>query len=105
MKIVCAGFPKTGSKSASAALRHLGYNVADFLETMQYFTGVWNEYMEGRTTIEHVIEEYNKYGFDSHQDVPGNWVYVTIRGSANISQLLVLWLIHLFWSIILDYTK
>jgi len=72
MKIVCAGFPKTGSKSASAALRHLGYNVADFLETMQYFTGVWNEYMEGRTTIEHVIEEYNKYGFDSHQDVPGN---------------------------------
>ena len=50
----------------------LGYNVADFLETMQYFTVVWHEYMEGRTTIEHVIEEYNKYGFDSHQDVPGN---------------------------------
>jgi len=72
MKIVCAGFPKTGSKSASAALRHLGYNVADFLETMQYFTEVWEDYMEGRCTIERVIDEYNKQGFDTHQDVPGN---------------------------------
>lgn len=71
MKIVCAGFPKTGSKSASAALRHLGYNVADFLETMQYFTEVWEDYMEGRCTIERVIDEYNKQGFDTHQDVPG----------------------------------
>ena len=66
----------------------LGYNVADFLETMQYFTVVWHEYMEGRTTIEHVIEEYNKYGFDSHQDVPGNWMNVTSRGSAKNSSII-----------------
>lgn len=32
MKFVCAGYPKTGSKSASAALRMLGYNVADYIE-------------------------------------------------------------------------
>ena len=71
MKIICAGFPKTGSKSASAALRKLGYKVADFLETMQYFTVVWEDYMEGRSSIENVIDEYKKYGFDTHQDVPG----------------------------------
>ena len=34
MKFVCAGFPKTGSKSASAALRMLGYNVADYIEEL-----------------------------------------------------------------------
>jgi len=28
--------------------------------------------MEGRTSIENVIDEYKKYGFDTHQDVPGN---------------------------------
>ena len=35
MKFICAGYPKTGSKSASVALRELGYNVADALETIE----------------------------------------------------------------------
>ena len=31
MKIICAGFPKTGTKSMAMALRELGYeNVHDF---------------------------------------------------------------------------
>ena len=34
MKVICAGYPKTGSKSCSTALRKLGYNVADILETI-----------------------------------------------------------------------
>ena len=34
MKLICAGFPKTGSKSCSTALRKLGYTVADILETL-----------------------------------------------------------------------
>lgn len=72
MKIICAGLPKTGSKSASAALRKLGYNVADFLETMQYFSHIWEEYMDGRCDIEAVIDEYKRRGFDTNQDVPGN---------------------------------
>ena len=33
MKFICAGYPKTGSKSCSSALRKLGYKVADILET------------------------------------------------------------------------
>ena len=32
MKIICAGFPKTGTKSMASALRQLGYNVNDFPE-------------------------------------------------------------------------
>ena len=35
MKIICAGYPKTGSKSCSTALRKLGYNVADYMETAE----------------------------------------------------------------------
>ena len=36
MKIICAGYPKTGSKTCSNALRQLGYNVADYMETVEY---------------------------------------------------------------------
>ena len=32
MKITCAGFPKTGTKSMATALRQLGYSVNDFPE-------------------------------------------------------------------------
>ena len=41
MKIICAGFPKTGSKSCSAALRVLGFKVADWLETAEYLGDTW----------------------------------------------------------------
>ena len=41
MKIICAGYPKTGSKSCSAALRILGYKVADWLETAEYLGDTW----------------------------------------------------------------
>jgi len=32
MEIICAGYPKTGTKSCSSALRALGYNLADWME-------------------------------------------------------------------------
>ena len=41
MKIICAGFPKTGSKSCSAALRILGFKVADWIETAEYLGDTW----------------------------------------------------------------
>ena len=41
MEIICAGYPKTGSKSCSAALRVLGYNVADYIETLEFFGETW----------------------------------------------------------------
>ena len=36
MKIIGAGFPKTGTKSLALALRDLGYTVHDFEEHMAY---------------------------------------------------------------------
>ena len=72
MKFVCAGFPKTGSKSASAALDILGFRVADYIETTEFLTKEWLEFMEGNGTIEKVIEAYAREGFDTNQDFPGN---------------------------------
>ena len=34
MKVICAGFPKTGTKSLALALGSLGYSVDDFPEHM-----------------------------------------------------------------------
>ena len=55
MEIICAGYPKTGSKSCSAALRVLGYNVADYPETAGYLGTEWIDFLDGKTSIEPVI--------------------------------------------------
>ena len=36
MKIICAGYNRTGTKSCSRALEILGYKVADLYETAEY---------------------------------------------------------------------
>ena len=51
MKIICAGYPKTGSKSCSTALRKLGYNVADYMETAEFLSGVWLDFYEGQESL------------------------------------------------------
>ena len=56
MDIICAGYPKTGSKSCSKALRELGFKVADYVETAEYLTDIWHKYLfEHSVTIEDVI--------------------------------------------------
>ena len=75
MKIICAGFPKTASKSCSSALRELGFKVADYLETTEFLSGVWKDYFQGRATIEDVLAAYEQHGFDANQDLPGNWLW------------------------------
>ena len=75
MKLLCVGYPKTGSKSCSAALRQLGYKVADFLETTEFLALIWRDYLEGAVSIEDVIAEYDKNGFDANQDLPGNLLW------------------------------
>ncbi|CAG5104153.1 Oidioi.mRNA.OKI2018_I69.chr1.g1118.t1.cds [Oikopleura dioica] len=99
MEIICAGFPKTGSKSCSNALRILGYNVADLSETIHFMSEVWYDYMKGKCSIHRVIEEYQKHGFQVNQDVPSNvfWeqlyhasptakVILTVRDSSEVWQ-------------------
>lgn len=72
MKLICAGYPKTGSKSCSAALRKLGYSVADVLEQCEFISGEWLKYLSGEGTIDDVIATFEKHGFDTAQDFPAN---------------------------------
>lgn len=49
MKIICAGFPKTGTKSMARALRELGYGpVHDFEEHLEYNLDTYLDFFEGR---------------------------------------------------------
>ena len=41
MKIICAGYGKTGTKSIAKALRHLGFTVFDFEEQTFDFVDHW----------------------------------------------------------------
>ena len=75
MKLICAGYPKTGTKSCSNALRRLGYNVADYMETLEFLSLAWRDYVDGKATIADVIAEYDKHGFDVNQDMPGNFLW------------------------------
>jgi len=75
MKIICAGYPKTGSKSCSTALRELGYNVADYMETAEFLSEDWMKYLKNEITTTQLLAAYEREGFDANQDVPGNMIW------------------------------
>ena len=58
MEIICAGFPKTGTKSCTSALRTLGYSVADFPETFELFGQIWLDFLNKKIDAADVIEKY-----------------------------------------------
>ena len=47
MKIICAGFPKTGTKSMANALSQLGYSVHDFEEHLEYNLDNYVKFFDG----------------------------------------------------------
>jgi len=49
MKVICAGLPKTGTKSLASALRTLGYNVHDIEEHWKYHL---DEYLQALEDLE-----------------------------------------------------
>jgi len=58
-KLICAGQWKTATKSSSAALRILGYNVADFMDTFNCsLSNVWDDYLNNKIPIQAVIGKY-----------------------------------------------
>ena len=48
------------------------YNVADYMETLEFLSEVWAKFVQGKVGIDAVIAEYHKHGFDANQDIPGN---------------------------------
>ena len=58
MKVICAGFPKTGTKSMANALRCLGYSVHDYEETLEYNLQNYIDFFEGKVGDEIFREMY-----------------------------------------------
>ena len=99
MEIICAGYPKTGTKSCTAALRTLGYSVADYPETLEFLGETWLEFMNGKTDVAAVIQKYKELGFNVNQDFPGNFMWEEIyrvRLTDKTSPLEILQIILIF---------
>ena len=58
MKIICAGFPKTGTKSMAKALRELGYTVNDLEEHIDLHMDKFVDYMDGVKDSQELMEAY-----------------------------------------------
>ena len=48
MKVIVAGYSKTGTKTMNAALTELGYNVYDYLESFLYQEKKWMRILNGQ---------------------------------------------------------
>jgi hypothetical protein len=71
MKIIVAGFSRTGTMSMQVALEKLGYRSYHFFEMMANYENnhikMWNDYMEGKSDMDWVklLE-----GYDASTDLP-----------------------------------
>lgn len=75
MEIICAGFPKTATKSCSAALRELDYNVADMRENFLHLMPVYEKYFKQEASINDVLETYKNINCSVNQDWPSNMLW------------------------------
>lgn len=76
MKVICAGMPKTGTKSLCSALRTLGYEVYDFEEQMWFL----RKELKKALDIGCNAEEYQKIfdGVDAVTDAPACYIWEEI---------------------------
>ena len=58
-----------------------GIVVADYPETIKYLSEIWLVYYEERCSIEDIIQEYDKHGFEANQDFPGNGCWEELYNS------------------------
>lgn len=70
MKIICAGFPKTGTKSMANALNHLGYSVHDLEEHLEYSLDNYLRFFDGDIGDEVFTEMYGEV--DAVVDMPAS---------------------------------
>ena len=68
MKVIVAGFPKTGTKTLTAALTQLGYNVYDYLESFQFYHEELKRINSGKGSIEDFKKMYENV--DAISDYP-----------------------------------
>lgn len=75
VKIICAGFQKTGTKSLSRALEKLNYKVYDAGETYTFMRKTWMDFFKGKIRIEDVCQKYDDLEVDVVVDGPANYFW------------------------------
>ena len=75
MKIICAGMGKTGTKSITKALRHLGFTVFDAEEQIFDFLDHWVDVLQNGVPLDakRVYQDA-----DALNDIPGNFFWEEI---------------------------
>ncbi|XP_068720945.1 uncharacterized protein [Montipora capricornis] len=75
MKVICAGMGKTGTKSISKALRHLGFEVFDWEEQIFDFMDHWLDVFQNgaEPDVKHVYQNA-----DAVVDIPGTFFWEEI---------------------------
>ena len=68
MKVIVAGFSKTGTKTLNSALTELGYNVYDFIDHFWYHEKFWSKIFKDGGSIDDFKEMYQNV--DAIVDVP-----------------------------------
>ena len=76
MKIIGAGFSKTGTKSLHAALYKLGYEVYDSLEHFEHHRKQWKRILEGKGNIGDFKQMYKNV--DAVVDTPVQYFWEEI---------------------------
>ena len=70
MKVIVAGYSKTGTKTMNAALTELGYNVYDYIEHFTFHFDEWKNIFEGKGSAINFETMYK--GVDAVTDHPAN---------------------------------
>ena len=90
MKVIVAGFSKTGTKTMNAALTKLGYKVYDYLDNFMYLHDEWKRILEGNGSIEDFRKMYENvdavvdtpahlYWYEIHQNFPDAKVSTSLQ--------------------------
>jgi len=79
MKIIVAGFTKTGTKSVHSALKHLGYSVCDHLENFWYYRVEWERILTKGGKREDFKQMYRD--FDVVIDSPSYYFWKEIHSA------------------------
>uniref|UniRef100_H2ZE83 Sulfotransferase n=1 Tax=Ciona savignyi TaxID=51511 RepID=H2ZE83_CIOSA len=90
MKVIVAGFSKTGTKSMVAVCNELGYKTYDFIENFYYLGKDWNRLMSSGGTVEDFKRMYKDvdatvdapsfhFWEEIHQAFPDAKIILTIR--------------------------
>lgn len=97
MKVIVAGYPKTGTKSMAAALTRLGFNVYDALENMVYLQDEYIKILGDGWTTEDFRRMYETV--DAVCDMPACFFWDEIHKAfpdAKVMRVTTLYIVQCF---------